>query len=421
MRWSNYFIPTAKEAPIGTEAVSHQLLLRAGLIHMLTSGVYSYLPLGLRVLSRIQDIIREEMNAIGAQELFLPCLQPLELWRQTGRDKTLAEVMIRFKDKRGKDMCLGPTHEEVITDLVKDFVQSYRQLPLVLYQIQTKFRDEIRPRFGIVRACEFIMKDAYSFDRDKKGLEKNYQLMFEAYEKIFKRCGLKAIAVKADSGAMGGDISHEFMVPGAIGEDAVLICNACAAAVGGAQVQSLENGSCPQCSKGTLEKKVAIELGHIFQLGTKYSQVQGANFLDENGQQQTIIMGCYGIGVSRLIAAVVENHNDAAGIIWPKEVTPFDVEILPVQMAESGMMELAENYYQDLSRLGLVVLMDDRDVTAGVKFNDADLIGIPFRIVIGKRMFAEGKVEIKNRRTGEVIKLNKDEVSSKIKEIIEQG
>ncbi|HOW34905.1 MAG TPA: proline--tRNA ligase [Candidatus Omnitrophota bacterium] len=420
MRWSSYFIPTAKEAPVGTEAVSHQLLLRAGLIHMLTSGVYSYLPLGLRVLNRIQDIIREEMNAIGAQELFLPCLQPLELWQQTGRDKTLAEVMIRFKDKRGKDMCLGPTHEEIITDLVKDFVQSYRQLPLVLYQIQTKFRDEIRPRFGIVRACEFIMKDAYSFDRDKKGLERNYQLMYGAYEKIFKRCNLNAIAVKADSGAMGGDISHEFMVPGAIGEDAVLICNACGQAMGGAQVQSLENGSCPQCAKGTLEKKVAIELGHIFQLGTKYSQAQGANFLDENGQQQTIIMGCYGIGVSRLIAAVVESHNDAAGIIWPKEVAPFDVEILPVQMADSGIMELAENYYQDLSRLGLEALIDDRDVTAGVKFNDADLIGIPLRIVIGKRTFAEGKVEIKNRRTGEVMKLGKDEVSSKIKELIEK-
>src|SRR3990167_4268406 len=208
MRWSHYFIPTMKEVPLGTEAVSHQLLLRAGLIHMLMSGVYSYLPSGLRVLNRIQNIIREEMNAVGAQELFLPCLQPLDLWRKTGRDKTLAEVMIRFEDKRGKDMCLGPTHEEVVTELVKDFVQSYRQFPLVLYQIQTKFRDEIRPRFGVVRACEFIMKDAYSFDRDKKGLEKNYQLMYGAYQNIFKRCGLDTIVVEADSGAMGGDVSH---------------------------------------------------------------------------------------------------------------------------------------------------------------------------------------------------------------------
>ena len=207
MKWSRAYISTLKEVPLGTEAVSHQLLLRAGLVHMLTSGVYTYLPLGLRVLRKIENIIREEMNAAGAEELFMPCLQPIELWKQTGRDQTLKEVMIRFEDKRGRQMCLGPTHEEVITDLVKSYVQSYRQLPVVLYQIQTKFRDETRPRFGIVRACEFIMKDAYSFDRDKAGLEKNYQLQFAAYKNIFKRCGLEVVIVEADSGAMGGDVS----------------------------------------------------------------------------------------------------------------------------------------------------------------------------------------------------------------------
>ena len=270
MHWSKFFLPTLKETPIGTEAVSHQLSLRAGLVHMLTSGVYSYLPLGLRVLKRVEDMIREEMNAAGAHELFLPCLHPLELWRKTGRDQTLKEVMIQFKDKKGKDMCLGPTHEEVITDLVKSYVQSYRQLPVNLYQIQTKFRDEIRTRFGIVRACEFIMKDAYSFDRDVEGLKKSYALMYEAYEKIFSRCGLKPVVVQADSGAMGGDCSHEYLIIAPIGEDAVLQCPQCSFAHGSTEKVS-EGSSCPECKKGKLEKKTAIELGHIFQLGTKYS------------------------------------------------------------------------------------------------------------------------------------------------------
>ena len=417
MRWSRFFIPTLKETPIGTEAVSHQLLLRAGLINMLTSGVYSYLPLGLRVLNRIENIIREEMNAIGAQELFLPCLQPLDLWKKTGRDKTLAEVMIRFEDKRGKAMCLGPTHEEVITELVKGSVQSYRDLPIVLYQIQTKFRDEIRPRFGIVRACEFIMKDAYSFDRDKKVLEKNYKLMYEAYQKIFKRCGLETVIVEADSGAMGGDVSHEFMVATPIGEDAILSCPSCHHITG--ILKDLGEGStCPKCKKSKLEKKIAMEIGHIFQLGTKYSQAQGANFLDENGKQQTIIMGCYGIGVSRLIAAIVESHNDTSGIIWPKEVAPFDLEILPVQTKEDGIMDLANQYYDDLKEAGLDVLIDDRDISAGVKFNDADLIGIPLRVTIGKRTFAENKVEIKNRRTNETLVVSKSEAKERIVDIL---
>src|SRR3989338_8394371 len=279
MYWSKFFIPTLKEVPLGIEAVSHQLLLRSGLVSMLTSGVYSYLPLGWLVLNKIQGIIREEMNKAGAIELFLPCLQPIDLWKQTGRDQTLSEVMIRFEDKRGRAMCLGPTHEEVITDLVKNFVQSYRQLPLNLYQIQTKFRDEIRPRFGIVRACEFMMKDAYSFDRDKAGLEKNYQAMYAAYQKIFERCGLKTIVVEADSGAMGGDVSHEFMVPCAIGEDTVIACSQCVDSKGNQPGQE-EGSLCPKCKNGILEKHVAIELGHIFQLGTKYSQAQNALFLD---------------------------------------------------------------------------------------------------------------------------------------------
>lgn len=404
---------------MGTEAVSHRLLLRSGLVHMLTSGVYSYLPLGLRVLRRIEHIIREEMNAAGAQELFLPCLQPIDLWKQTGRDQTLADVMIKFQDNRGRQMCLGPTHEEVITDLVKNFVQSYRQLPLVLYQIQTKFRDELRTRFGIVRACEFIMKDAYSFDRGTEGLQKNYQLMYGAYQKIFKRCGLDAVVIEADSGAMGGDVSHEFMVPAAIGEDAVVHCPSCLF-YGSVKETQKEGHNCVRCGKGVIERQVAIELGHIFQLGTKYSLSQQALFLDEDGKQKPIVMGCYGIGVSRVIAAIIEKNNDEKGIRWPREVAPFDVEILPIAGTsgnEGEIIALAKQYDEELTAAGYDVLVDDRTETAGVKFNDADLIGIPLRITIGRRTLAEGKVEIKIRNSGEVLFVNKDDVMQKVSEL----
>ncbi len=398
---------------MGTEVASHQLLLRAGLVNMLTSGVYSYLPLGLKVLNRIEKIIREEMLAVGAQELFLPCLQPMELWKKTGRDQVLVDVMIRFKDKRGREMCLGPTHEEVITELVKNYVQSYRQLPLVLYQIQTKFRDEVRTRFGIVRACEFIMKDAYSFDRDMDGLKENYQLMYEAYKKIFQRCELETVIVQADSGAMGGEVSHEFLVPAMVGEDAILKCDQCDMAFL-ATPTTQDDLLCSRCGKGTLKKIVAMELGHIFQLGTKYSQDQQALFLDEDGKQKHIIMGCYGIGVSRLIAAIIETHHDSLGIVWPKEVAPFAVEILPLKTEEDQIMSLAHYYYHELKKSGLDVLLDDRPESPGKKFNDADLIGIPYRIIIGKKTLTDGTVEIKNRKTQQVIMVNKDQVIDKL-------
>lgn len=408
MRWSGYFLPTIREIPLGTEAASHQLLLRAGLINMVVSGVYSYLPLGLRVLNRIQNIVREEMDAAGAQELFLPCLQPIELWKKTGRDKTLADVMIRFKDKRGKEMCLGPTHEEIITELVKSFVQSYRNLPVVLYQIQTKFRDEMRPRFGLVRACEFIMKDAYSFDRDKKEMQKKYDIMLEAYKKIFNRCGLKTVVIEADSGVMGGDVSHEFLVIAPVGEDTLWECLDCHHFTK-VEGEPAPHTACPKCQGKNTEKKTAMEIGHIFQLGTKYSEALGAKFLGEDGKEKTIMMGCYGIGVSRLISAVVESYHDAAGIKWPQAVAPFDVEILPVQAKDSALMDLANQYDKELTASGLDVLMDDRDVSAGIKFNDADLVGIPLRIIIGKRVASEGKVEIKDRHTGEVMAVDKSE------------
>lgn len=302
-------------------------------------------------------------------------------------------------------MCLGPTHEEIITDLAKQFIKSYRQLPVTLYQIQTKFRDEIRTRFGIVRACEFIMKDAYSFDRDVEGLKKNYDLQLEAYIRIFKRCGLDVIVVSADSGAMGGSVSHEFLVAAPIGEDAVWINK------NDGQAVKDEPGKVLQGDHW--EHKVAIELGHIFQLGTKYTESLGALFLDENGEQKPMIMGCYGIGVSRLIAAIIESNNDANGIIWPKETAPFDVEILPLQHDEVTM-GLAKAYYEELKIAGLEVLLDDRDESAGRKFNDADLIGIPLRIIIGKRMLSQNQVEVKVRRDGKVIAVDKNKVKEEI-------
>ena len=406
MYWSKYFIPTLKEIPTGTEAISHQLSLRAGLVHMLTSGVYSYLPLGHRVLTRVENIIRQEMDAIGCHELLMPALHPIEIWEKTGRDKTLKDIMITFENNKGQRMCLGPTHEEIITEIAKHFIKSYRQLPVTLYQIQTKFRDEIRTRFGIVRACEFIMKDAYSFDRDVEGLKKNYDLQLQAYTKIFKRCGLDVIVVSADSGAMGGSVSHEFLVAAPIGEDVVWVNK------NDGQTVKDQEGKVPQGDQW--ERKVAIEMGHVFQLGTKYSESLGALYLDENGVQKPMIMGCYGIGVSRLIAAIIEVNNDANGIIWPKGVAPFDVEILPVQAADPLALSLAQRYYNELKASGLEVLLDDRDESAGRKFNDADLIGIPLRIIIGKRMLANNQVEIKIRRSGQVIVVDKDKVKEEI-------
>jgi len=422
MQWSKFFIPTLKEVPASTEAVSQQLLLRSGLVNMLTSGVYSYLPLGLRVLKKIEDVIRKEMNAAGAVELLLPCLHPLDLWKQTGRDEVLKDVMIKFKDGKNRSMCLGPTHEEVITDLAKNFIQSYRQLPLTLYQIQTKFRDELRPRFGIVRACEFIMKDAYSFHRDMDGLNKNYILMKEAYQKIFKQMELAVVVISADSGAMGGGLSHEFMVPAQIGEDAILECLSCGFQ-GGMDGDHEDNLTCNECQSDDIKKQVALELGHIFQLQTKYSLAQQALFLDEDGKLKPMIMGCYGIGVSRVIAAIVEKHHDESGIVWPRAVAPFDVEILPLcgdKMRDSEIMELARFYSKELENSKIEVLVDDRKESAGKKFNDADLIGLPLRITIGNRNLKEGKVEIKVRATGEVILIEKEMALGKILELIEK-
>lgn len=410
MLWSKSFIPTLREVPQEAESIAHRLMLKAALARMLVAGVYSYLPLGLRVLNNIKNIIRQEMNSAFAQELLLPALQPQELWDKTGRNIQMEEIMIRFTDRRNRKMCLGPTHEEIITELVASTISSYKQLPLILYQIQTKFRDEIRPRFGLIRACEFIMKDAYSFDTNEEGLDKNYKLMYEAYGRIFKRCGLTCLTPEADSGVMGGSLSHEFMALAPSGEDTLFTCVKCAFA-------SAKNiGTCPKCGLETIEKK-AIELGHIFKLGVKYSQPLSALFTDEKGSRRPILMGCYGIGVSRLIAAIIETSHDQNGIIWPKEVSPFDILLLPLNIADAQSKELAFKLYAELSSLGLEVLLDERDERAGVKFNDADLIGVPLRVVIGEKNLKDNKIELQFRADKRLEAVTIEDALDKIKQM----
>lgn len=415
MFWTKSFIPTLKESPQEAESVAHKLLLRSGMIRMLLAGAYSYLPLGLRVLKNIEKVIRQEMDNSGAGELLLPALQPKELWVKSGRDKDIGEVMIRFVDRRGRNICLGPTHEEVITEVVRNQVSSYKQLPLILYQIQTKFRDEIRPRFGVVRACEFIMKDAYSFDKDEEGLGKNYQLMYDAYNRIFKRCGLNILTKEADAGVMGGKESHEFMVAAESGEDTVLSCPGCSFTTA---FSGETEKKCPKCNRD-LVKVNCIEIGHIFKLGTKYSVSLGANFLDAQGKLNPIIMGCYGIGVSRLIAAIIEQNHDADGIIWPLEIAPYKAIILPLDVTDKEVMQNAMDIYQQLSAKEIDVLLDDRDERAGVKFKDAELIGIPVIIIIGKKNLKEQKIEIKSRKDKSTVLLDKAFVLSRIKELLE--
>lgn len=563
MRWSQSFIPTLKETPSDAEVPSHQLMLRAGLIRQVMSGAYTYLPLGLRALKKAEQIVREEMNAAGAVELFMPALQPIELFERTGRKEAFGNVLINFEVRRGDrnvHLALGPTHEEVVTDLMAHQIGSYRQLPLTVYQIQTKFRNEERPRFGVLRTSEFLMKDAYSFGANKEQLDESYQKMYDAYCRIFARCGLEYIPVEAESGPIGGDASHEFMAPADNGEDRIVRCSGCGYAanteraetgrpapsleaksagdtaelqkvdtpgatsieqvsrmlkckpeemiktliyrvdddaaavlvrgdhdvndskvrrvfdaevveladdetitrVTGAPVgfagpvgigcrlvadhdvaemvdsvaganekdahytgvnlgrdYQLENtydlrdaepgDECPRCDDGKLEQVHGIEVGHVFKLGTKYSDALGADFLDEHEQRHSLIMGCYGIGVNRIVAALAETRHDDAGLIWPLSVAPYSVELIPLNVTDEQVMEVAEKIYNDLESMGVDVLMDDRDQRPGFKFKDADLIGLPLRIVVGGKGLKDGQIELKWRDGGEVEKVPVDD------------
>ncbi|GAB6124342.1 proline--tRNA ligase [Humidesulfovibrio idahonensis] len=552
MRLSKAYVPTLKEVPAEAEVVSHRLLLRGGFVRQLTRGIYTYLPLGLKTLNKVADIVRQEMDRAGAQEILMPMVQPGDLWRETGRWEFYGKELLRFRDRADREYCLGPTHEEVVTDLVRGEVRSYRQLPINLYQIQTKFRDEIRPRFGLMRGREFVMKDAYSFDRDEAGADESYRAMYDAYCAIFRRLGLEFRPVEADTGSIGGNFSHEFMVLADTGEDTIATCQACEYAanlekaevvvpvdrcdcghdcpaysevptpgvhtvaevceylsidahtlvktllfdVDGAPVAALVRGDrelneiklknhlhatevklatpeqvvawtgapvgfagpvglkvagiriiadreldfdcgwfvgankadahmknvdlrrdvkldgyadlrniteadkCPRCG-GAVKLRKGIEVGHVFKLGLKYSQAMNAVFLDENGKEQTMIMGCYGIGVSRIVASAIEQNHDDDGIKFPPSIAPYEVALLSLAGKDQEVALAADKLYTELTAKGIEVLYDDRDERPGVKFKDADLLGMPMQLVLGGKGLKNGIIEAKDRRTGE--------------------
>ncbi len=559
-------IPTLRQVPAEAEIVSHQLLLRAGLLRKSAAGVYSYLPLGYRVITKISNIVREEMNRFGGQEVLLPIMQPAELWLETGRWAVYGDEMFRLKDRHQRDFCLGPTHEELITDLVRGEVNSYKQLPLMLYQIQNKYRDERRPRFGLMRGREFIMKDLYSFDKDEEALSVSYDKMYQAYSNVFTRCGLKFRAVEADSGAIGGSNTHEFMVMADSGEAAIVYCGECDYAanvekapcwpikmeesqaarevelvatpnvqtiedvanflnipsyrtaktliykadeqlvavmirgdrelnevklhnelgcttleladpvlvkellnlevgylgpiglklkiyadqeiplmtnliVGGnkkdyhyinagldrdfkidvvADLRMVEVGEqCPKC-KAPLKAARGIEVGQVFKLGTKYSDALSCKFLDENGKEQAMVMGCYGIGVSRTMAACIEQNYDEHGIIWPMSIAPYQVIVVPVNTKDENSMITSKNIYNQLINAGVEAILDDRNERAGVKFKDADLIGYPIRLTVGPKTLEQNSVEIRLRRTGEEFLIQTEDAASWIQSKIAQ-
>ncbi|KAJ52214.1 prolyl-tRNA synthetase [Clostridium tetanomorphum] len=566
MRLSKMLISTLRETPAEAEILSHQLMLRAGMMRKMASGIYNYMPLGLRVIKKIEDIVRDEMDKTGAQEFLASALLPSELWKESGRWEVFGPEMFKLKDRNEREFCLGPTHEEVFTDIARNEIKSYKQLPLNLYQIQTKYRDERRPRFGVMRSREFVMKDAYSFDKDYEGLDISYNKMYEAYHNIFKRCGLSCKCVEADSGAMGGSGSAEFMVKSEIGEDEIAFCTCCEYAaniekapstpdipekeefkelnkvatpniktieelinffstdakkfaktliykaddkvvavmvrgdrevnevkvinaIGGAidfdmadsntvkQVTSAEVGfvgpigikvdlllideevshmnnfiiganetgyhyenvnygrdfkgttgdfrkvvegdKCPKCGEAMTIAR-GVEVGHIFKLGTKYSENMGANFIDENGDTKPLIMGCYGIGVNRTMATVIEQNNDDNGIIWPLSIAPYQVIVVPAITKDEEQVRIAEEIYNKLRDMGVEVLLDDRDERAGVKFKDADLIGIPMRITVGKKI-KDGNVEFKLRSSDDLEIINIEEVYNKVKKEFEKN
>lgn len=414
MKQSMMFIPTLREVPSDAEIRSHQFLLRAGFIKQVAAGVYTYLPLAKRSLHHIETIIREELNAIDGNELLMPALQPKELWDETGRWSVYGSELMRLTDRNSREFALGPTHEEVITDVVRDYLNSYKKLPLTVYQIQTKFRDEARPRFGLMRGREFIMKDAYSFHANQESLDKTYDKFVQAYTNIFNRCGLKFRMVEADSGQIGGSQSAEFMALAEVGEDTIVYSTTGSFAAN-IEVADLPVGAPSPDGVGVVDHAKGIEVGHVFKLGTKYSESMNAVFLDENQKKQPIIMGCYGIGVSRVMMAVIEQNNDENGMIWPKSIAPFDIHVIPVDVKKAEQLDAATKIYEDLEAVGFEVLLDDRKERAGVKFSDADLIGLPIRVTVG-RGISDGLVEIKVRQTGEVFEVKVTELVSFIKE-----
>jgi len=396
MRQSQLFYKTSKKLPKEAEIISHQLLVRSDFISQLASGVYSFLPLGCKVHQKIAQVIREELNVIGSQEVFLPALQPKELWQKTDRWDHMDPPIIKIKDRHDREFALGPTHEEVMTDLAKNRIQSYKDLPVALYQIQTKFRNELRFTGGLLRTREFVMQDLYSFHVDNKDLDVFFNKVLNAYGNIYRRCGLEAIRSEASGGVFTKEKTCEFQVLSETGEDRIFFCKKCKVAVNSEVMADGETRKCPEC-KGKLEKVSSIEVGHAFRLGTKYSQALGVNYIDSQGQKKPVVMGCYGIGIGRLMATVVEINHDAKGIVWPKEISPYLVHLIQIE-SNDKVKKSAEVIYNDLLKNNVEVLYDDREnKTAGEKFAEADLIGIPYRVVVSERTLEKDSVELKKR------------------------
>ena len=435
MRRSRYFLPTLKETPAEAQVVSHRLMLRAGMIRQSSAGIYSWLPLGHRVLRKIEQVVREEMDAAGCQEILMPAVQPAELWQESGRYEDYGREMLRFADRHDRPMLFGPTHEEIVTDIFRQTVRSYRDLPRNLYQIQWKFRDELRPRFGIMRGREFYMKDNYSFDLDRAGAVRSYNKMFVAYLRTFARLGLTPIPMRAESGAIGGELSHEFIVLANTGESAVYCDRAWLDAdplateidyesdlqpivdewtrLYAATDDKHDAASCPVPAERLHEGR-GIEVGHIFYFGTKYSQAMGATVADPDGAEVAVEMGSYGIGVSRLAGAIIEASHDDAGIVWPRIVAPFAVGLVNLRAGDAACDGACDTLYARLAEAGVEVLYDDRDERAGVKFAEMELIGLPWQIAVGPRGVASGTAELKARAGGAAESLPLEAVPSRL-------
>jgi prolyl-tRNA synthetase len=422
MRLSRFFLPLIKETPSEATIISHRLMLRAGMVRQLGAGMYNWLPLGLKVLKNIEQIVREEMDAAGAIEILMPTMQPAELWQESGRYDDYGKEMLRIVDRHDRNMLFGPTAEEVVTDIFRNNVKSYKDLPLNLYNIQWKFRDEIRPRFGIMRGREFLMKDAYSFDLDVESSRKSYNIMYEAYLKTFKRMGLTAIPVRADTGPIGGDLSHEFQILAETGESEVYYDAAFEDLMKEDEVnieklhslyaaadEMHDRAKCP-VAKENLRNKRGVEVGHIFNFGTKYTKAMNVTVLSGEGKSIHPEMGSYGIGVSRLIGAIIESSHDENGIIWPYAVAPFKVALINIRSGDAECDKACDDLYAKLKNAGIETLYDDTKESAGKKFAAMDLIGLPWQVAIGPRSVKEGVVELKNRRTGEKQEVGVDAV-----------
>ena len=441
MKLSNYFLPVLKESPSEAEIVSHKLMLRAGMISQSSSGIYSWLPLGLRVLKKIENIVREEQDKAGVNEILMSTIQPADLWKESGRYEDYGKEMLRIKDRQERDMLYGPTNEEQVTDIFRRSIKSYKELPQLLYHIQWKFRDELRPRFGVMRGREFLMKDAYSFDLNLESSESSYNKFFVCYLKTFERMGLKAIPMAADTGPIGGDMSHEFIIISKTGESEIyfdkniLDQGEKISEIGyednlSTFVQNFKNyysASDEKYDQKEFDQNVnkdfqmtskGIEVGHIFSFGTKYSESMKANVLDRNGNEGPVYMGSYGIGISRLVGAIIEYSHDEKGIVWPNEVAPFLVGLINLKSNDNEAKKIADKIYSSALRLKIDILYDDKSDNAGVKFSRMDLIGLPFQIIVGNKAISDNLVEIKNRKTGEASEVKIDTISDKIKELI---